>query len=333
MRDVDIAATGLAGYLGAETVYRLVNEGLRVRLFTRDKQALYASLPFTQYSSKIDVFESKDPCDEQALKAFCSGAKAIIHAAAVADPAWVDERPEEARRINVDMTAMLLSARAQVNEKSAFVYVSSLSVFGGNRGLCDSTTQPIANTVYAEQKLIGEAMTLASAERAVIIRPGTCSGVPTVLAHRSMRDDLQINHLVQLSTAQRLGHGARIQISGAKQSRPYIHIADAGSVLANLTIKLSAGEKFNAKVFNVVSPQGNLTREQIVDLIQRTLGAPDIQYRSDIASKDMRDCAVAYELDTSCGYICQRPNPADWVKELSHYYEADFYNNYKETME
>ena len=78
----------------------------------------------------------------------------VIHCAAQTNVDWCEENPSEAHRSNVTASARLAEITAQL--KARFLYVSTDSVFDGNRGNYAENDQPAPLNVYAQTKLQGE---------------------------------------------------------------------------------------------------------------------------------------------------------------------------------
>jgi dTDP-4-dehydrorhamnose reductase len=78
----------------------------------------------------------------------------VVHCAAATNVDWCEDHPAEADRINVKMPATIAEMAAQSGAR--LVYVSTDSVFGGERGDYAETDAPSPVNVYAKTKLQGE---------------------------------------------------------------------------------------------------------------------------------------------------------------------------------
>jgi len=78
----------------------------------------------------------------------------VVHCAAATNVDWCEEHPEEAHRINVKMPATIAEIAAQSDVQ--LLYVSTDSVFDGERGNYAETDIPAPVNVYAKTKLQGE---------------------------------------------------------------------------------------------------------------------------------------------------------------------------------
>ncbi|HSQ91323.1 MAG TPA: SDR family oxidoreductase [Nitrospiraceae bacterium] len=85
---------------------------------------------------------------------------AVIHCAALSRTKDCEQHPEQARRINVEVTAHL----AQLSRNIPFIFLSSGEVFDGKTGWYGETDEPNPINVYGQTKL--------EAEQAVLQNPG-----------------------------------------------------------------------------------------------------------------------------------------------------------------
>jgi dTDP-4-dehydrorhamnose reductase len=101
----------------------------------------------------------------------------ILHAAAMASHESCETDPALARLVNVDATAYLARASAEVG--ATFVYLSTDAVFDGTRGSYTErdTTNPFS--VYGETKLLGEGAALAAHDDVVVARTNFFGWSPT----------------------------------------------------------------------------------------------------------------------------------------------------------
>ena len=86
--------------------------------------------------------------------------KYLLHAAAIADHALCDKRPDLAKAVNSD--AIRVIAQACETAGTKFIFISTDAVFSGQptetkpAGNYLETDEPFPNTVYGKSKLIGE---------------------------------------------------------------------------------------------------------------------------------------------------------------------------------
>lgn len=86
----------------------------------------------------------------------------VIHAAAIADIDFCEREPETARMVNVDLTAAVAeSCRAQGGR---LIFLSTDSLFDGQKGNYDESEKPSPVNEYARTKALGEALVSAVAD-------------------------------------------------------------------------------------------------------------------------------------------------------------------------
>jgi len=79
---------------------------------------------------------------------------AIIHTAAIANVDYCESHPDEAKASNVDGTRYMAEAAAKLGAK--FVYISTDSVFDGERGMYTEADEVNPLSEYSKSKLEGE---------------------------------------------------------------------------------------------------------------------------------------------------------------------------------
>lgn len=92
----------------------------------------------------------------------------FIHAAAATNVDWCELHPENAHRLNVDMSRYLAGAAASVGAQ--FAYISTDSVYSGDTGNYDEASEPAPVNIYAKTKLEGERAVQAVLPDALIVR-------------------------------------------------------------------------------------------------------------------------------------------------------------------
>ena len=132
--------TGSNGFLGANAVVHL-SPHANVIGITREQHDLS-----TPESLAKEIIETRP--------------NYLLHAAAIADHALCEERPDLAEAVNSDATKVI--ARAAQMAGTKLIYISTDAVFSGRpsaakpAGNYKESDQPNPNTVYGESKLVGE---------------------------------------------------------------------------------------------------------------------------------------------------------------------------------
>jgi dTDP-4-dehydrorhamnose reductase len=90
--------------------------------------------------------------------------RAVIHCAALSRTKDCEQDPEQARRINVEVTAHL----AQLSQGIPFIFLSSGEVFDGKTGWYIESDEPNPINVYGQTKLEAEQAILQNPEHTVV---------------------------------------------------------------------------------------------------------------------------------------------------------------------
>ena len=155
-----LAVTGASGMLGTALALEARQRGYEV-------VALYHSaLPTVPDVSaeKLDIREVQEV--DRILSRVHPDV--IMHAAAEVRVDWCEDHPDEAVRTNVDGTRNLAKVAARLGVQ--FLYVSTDSVFRGDRGKYREEDETCPLNVYASTKLAGEEATLSALPGAVVAR-------------------------------------------------------------------------------------------------------------------------------------------------------------------
>jgi len=92
----------------------------------------------------------------------------VVHCAALTNVDWCEGHPTETWQVNVEMSHSLSAVCGQVGAK--FVYISTDSVFDGEKGNYTEEDSPAPINRYAESKLAGEEVVLDELDHCMVIR-------------------------------------------------------------------------------------------------------------------------------------------------------------------
>jgi dTDP-4-dehydrorhamnose reductase len=145
----------------------------------------------------------------------------IVHAAAVADIDLCECDPALARLMNVDLTRAV--AQAAARHGSRLVYLSTDTVFDGNRGNYREEDPPSPINEYARTKAAAERIVAESVRDAVIVRLALVMGFGLLGGGNSFLE----------RTAVLLGEGRTIDVP-AEEIRTPIDVVTLGRALAEL---------------------------------------------------------------------------------------------------
>lgn len=194
-----ILLSGSCGYVGSKLLPKLRDAGNEV--ISVDQQWFGKSHPVLWR-------------DIRTLPAL-EGADVIIHLAAISNDPTSSSWP----RLSWETGPLAVQQLCQLAEQTGarFIYASSVSVYGADRGQVteDMSLHPVSD--YNENKMVAERVLLSYPHlKPQIIRPATICGLSP-----RMRLDLTVN----LFVAQAMENGV-ITVHGGEQYRPSIHIDD-----------------------------------------------------------------------------------------------------------
>ena len=195
-----ILLTGHAGYVGSELHKRLQDDGHAV--IGIDKHW------FWEYGHpSTDVRGIKD----------LHRIDCIIHLAAIANDPTTNEWPRLAWETSVLATQQLCQMAVRDGCRR-FIYASSVSVYGADRGEVVETDELRPLSTYNKVKMCAERVLLSYADqiKVQIIRPATVCGLSP-----RMRLDVSVNMLTMQALTQH-----KMTLHGGTQMRPSIHIDD-----------------------------------------------------------------------------------------------------------
>ena len=196
-----ILLTGACGYVGSALLPKLMAEGHEV-----------VCVDLQWFGNNTGVYTM--PMDVRKFVP-ATNYDAIIHLAAISNDPSVSHYPRLSWETGVLATQQLAQYAARVGCR--FIYASSVSVYGADRGMVteDMDLHPLSD--YNKTKMCAERVLLSYPEiRPQIIRPATICGLSP-----RMRLDLTVNML----TIQALRDGV-MTVHGGAQMRPSIHIDD-----------------------------------------------------------------------------------------------------------
>lgn len=163
-----VLVTGASGFVGGQVLHespdswRLHGLSRTTRFADRDNLVQHP-IDLLNTAGVAELFESTRP-------------ETVIHSAAVADIDYCESHPEEASALNVEVTRHLVTlARAH---DSRFVFLSTDTVFDGEKGNYGEDDAPIPINYYARTKVEAEQVVREILPSAVIARVSLVMGLP-----------------------------------------------------------------------------------------------------------------------------------------------------------
>lgn len=240
-----ILVTGACGYIGSVLTQKLQNLGHDV--IGWDIQW------FGNHIALTDL-----PIDVRHQTSIPPGTEAIIHLAAIANDPSVAFYPRLSWETGVLATMQLAEAAIKAGCKR-FIYASSVSVYGADRGLVTEGDDLRPLSDYNKTKMAAERVLMSYGLQLnpVIIRPATVCGMSP-----RMRMDLTVN----MFAGQAIADGV-MTVHGGEQYRPSIHIQD----LTNLYVRLATGD-LQSLVGTFNAGFENYKLIEIAEMIRRQVG-------------------------------------------------------------
>ncbi len=283
-----VLVTGGAGYIGSLLVGELLRRGFTVTVVDDllfGGESLLAYLHHPRFALlKGNVVEPRTVL--QALR-HRPPLQAVVHLAAIVGfPACQAVGRQVAWRYNVEATQRVFEQAQRAGAKR-FLFASTYSVYGLAEGKPVDETSPLnPQSLYAETKIAAEEFLLAQKEAPLaplIFRFATLYG----LSPRT-RFDLIINQFVLEAYTKR-----ELLIYQRGYSRSFVHVRDT---VEGILLGLEAPEeKIRGQVFNLGTPEGNLTKDEVVERILQRIPETVVRYKDLTFGGDMRDITVSFD--------------------------------------
>ena len=288
-----IIITGGAGYIGSLLTSELLRLGHRVTVIDTllfGGESLVGAMAHPNFR-----FVKADVTQPYALTNAMRGeeqADALVHLAGIVGfPACQAIGREAAWRYNVEAVQHVYEQAASLNCER-FVFSSTYSADD-------------SQSLYAETKIAAEAYLLQQSTIApVIFRIADVYGISP-----RTRFDQMLNQFVLDAFTKR-----ELIIYQRGYSRSFVHVRD---VVNGLLLGLVADvNKVRGEIFNLGTPNGNLTKDEIVNLVMKRLPETHVIYKDLTFGGDMRDISVSFEkIERELGFEATL-TPDDGVREV-----------------
>jgi UDP-glucose 4-epimerase len=260
-----LVITGALGHIGSRLIHGLrpgeFDEVLLIdNLSTQRYFTLFGLPPGVPYRFVEADILSAD------LGELLHGAQAVIHLAAIANPAESFEIQAQVEQVNYEGAVRV--ARASATASAPLVFVSTTSIYGTDRDTVDEdcgADDLRPQTPYAKSKLQAENELHALGQQQglhyLVFRFGTIYGTSP-----GMRFHTAVNKFVWQAC---LGRPITVWRTALHQKRPYLDLGDAVRALRFVVAK----GHFDNRVYNVVTD--NATVNDIIEAIREYV--PDVR--------------------------------------------------------
>jgi nucleoside-diphosphate-sugar epimerase len=288
--DRHVLITGGAGYIGSLLTSELLRANYRVTvldslLFGGDSLLGFLHHPNFHFV-KTDVTGRNAVRDN--LRSEWPVPQALVHLAAIVGfPACQAVGRQVAWQYNVEATQIVFGQAADAGV-GRFVFASTYSNYGlSPDGKPVTEASPLnPQSLYAETKIAAEEYLLAQSDARtapLLFRFATLYG----LSPRT-RFDLIVNQFVLEAFTRRA-----LIIYQRGYSRSFVHVRD---VIRGILMGLEAPEKkVRGQVFNLGTPEGNYTKDEIVDLVLKYMPETVVEHKDLTFGGDMRDITVSFQ--------------------------------------
>ena len=311
--DRHVLITGGAGYIGSLLASELLRANYRVTVLDALLFGGESLVPFLNHPNfnfvKADVTEPRAIRDN--VRGEWPVPQAIVHLAAIVGfPACQAVGHQVAWRYNVEATKMVFEQAADLGVGRC-VFASTYSNYGLSRDGKPVTEDSPLNpqSLYAETKIAAEQYLLSQKDAPTAplsFRFATLYGISP-----RTRFDLIVNQFVLEAFTKR-----ELIIYQRGYSRSFVHVHDT---VRGIIMGLEApDEKVRGQVFNLGTPDGNYTKDEIVGLVLKRMPETVVQYKDLTFGGDMRDITVSFQkIRRELGFETTL-NVDDGVREVLH---------------
>jgi len=308
-----VLITGGAGYIGSLLTSELLRANYRVTVLDSLLFGGEALVPFLSHPNfhfvKTDVTEPRAIRDN--VRGEWPAPQAIVHLAAIVGfPACQAVGPQVAWRYNVDATKLVFEQAADLGV-GRFVFASTYSNYGLSPDGYPVTEESPLNpqSLYAETKIAAEQFLLSQKDAPtapLCFRFATLYGISP-----RTRFDLIVNQFVLEAFTRR-----ELIIYQRGYSRSFVHVLDTvRGIMMGLEVP---EERIRGQVFNLGTPEGNYTKDEIVGLVLKRMPETVVEYKDLTFGGDMRDITVSFaKIRRELGFDTTL-NVDDGVREVLH---------------
>jgi nucleoside-diphosphate-sugar epimerase len=282
-----ILITGGAGYLGSVITGKMLSAGYKVIVLDK---LIFNQVSLLTYTSNPNFkFIHGDVRNLELLERLCNEVDVIIPLAAIVGfPACASE-PELAKDINFRQIFNIVKFTNGKGKK--ILYPNTNSGYGIGVGQTECTEESPLNpiSVYGITKCDAENFLKTNTD-AIIFRLATVFGVSP-----RMRTDLLVNDFTYEAITKKY-----ITVFEKNFKRNFIHIQDVASVFLFM---LENYDLYRGEIFNVGLSNANLSKQELLEKIQKHVKNFAINYNDYFEDPDKRDYIVSNLKVESTGWI------------------------------
>ena len=280
-----VLVTGAAGYLGSVMVPELLKLGHRV-IAVDNFMYHQTSLLDVCNNPNLEIVRG-DVRNEGVMKKLLAKADVIIPLACLVGAPLCEQKPIEARTINLDAVKMLLDASRQDQQ---FIVPVTNSGYGiGQEGIyCTEETPLNPISVYGKLKAELEQHLMASGH-AISLRLATVFG-----ASPRMRLDLLVNDFTYRACTDRF-----VVLFEAHFKRNYVHVRD---VAAAFLFAMENFDRMKNQAYNVGLSEANLSKMELCLEIKKQIPDFTIMESAIGQDPDKRNYIVSNEKIEKAGF-------------------------------
>jgi len=278
MKQLSVLVIGGQGYIGTVLCNYFIKKNFKV-----------ASIDHKIYNQKIDTDLSKyknyniSLSQKKRILQIAEGFDHIVFlASAVGDPI-TKKYPKISTKINEKYTLSLLKSFSKLSIKK-LIFISTCSNYGISKKVVNEKSPLKPLSVYAKNKVMIEKFLLNKKNKykfpIIILRFSTAYGWSP-----RMRFDLTINEFVR-----NFFYKKEFDLYDPFTWRPYCHVNDFSRIIEKV---INSKKEIGREVFNVGNNLNNLTKNKVVNKINKFLKKPNIKLVIN-TSVDMRNYKVDF---------------------------------------
>ena len=318
-----VAVTGGAGFIGGHVARKLADRGDRVVVLDTQEPRGETAWLLRPVKDRVTFVTAGIESWPEVMAAFkAHRPDAVVHTAAIGDPAAVHRRPHLALRVNVEGTLNVLEACRLFDVKRVVVF-SSIGALPGIRYQPVDTAHPVilpdegpGSGFYGASKVACEAFCFGHRQAFgtdfIVLRPSAVYGF-------SMRHPIFIKPMVENSV-----RGAKTRFENGREfPRDYTHVED----VAQLTLRALdvAADRVKDRVFYAATGSPLRTAGELADVVRRVVPGADIEIGPGLSETDRIEIRYRGVLSVEnarqqLGYEPRFPRLEDGVAEYAATY-------------